>query len=108
MASEDVLGKVKSLIAQETLNEDLLRTIIDLTTDRLKNLLGSDEIPPELAYIIPEVSVIRFNRVGSEGVKTHSVGGESMAFLSSDFDAYASDIQAWKDKQGTIGVVYFL
>ena len=77
-----------------------LERIIELTTKRLKQKLGGVEaVPEELDYIVEEVSIIRFNRIGSEGLTSHSVEGESLTFADNDFNAYADDIQAWLDKQ---------
>jgi hypothetical protein len=75
-----------------------LQTIVDITSDRLKNRLGTDEVPSALAYIVTEVSVIRFNRIGSEGLSSHTVEGESMGWTEDDFAAYETDIQAWIDE----------
>lgn len=84
----------------DTAKDDLLNSIISTTESRLKNLLGGAEsVPEELAYIVTEVSVIRYNRIGSEGVSSHSVEGESMSWSAGDFDAYEDDIQAYIDRQ---------
>lgn len=48
-------------------------------------------------YIVTEVAIVRFNRIGSEGFQSHTVEGESVGFLNSDFEPYMSDIQAYKD-----------
>ena len=81
--------------------------IVELTTSRLLNLLGgAEEIPSGLEYIVTEVSVMRYNRIGSEGTSSHSVEGETMSWdKSSDFDAYADDIAAYlqgTSKQGKL------
>lgn len=87
-----------------------LNLIISLTTSRLKSLLGGIDPPTELDYIITEVAIIRFNRIGSEGLTSHSLEGESLSFKDSDFDGYASDIQAFLDRQkdSTRGKVRFI
>lgn len=75
-----------------------LQTIMDITSDRLKVKLGTDEVPTQLSYIVTEVSIIRFNRIGSEGLSSHTVEGESQSFSGDDFSPYESDIQAWIDE----------
>jgi hypothetical protein len=57
--------------------EQQLQLILNATKQRLKFLLGGLEPPEEMEYIILDVSVIRFNRIGSEGLSSHSVEGES-------------------------------
>lgn len=79
--------------------DDKLRLIISNATARLKLLLGGIEPPDEMGYIILEVSVKRFNRIGSEGMASHSVEGESASYSDADFAEYADDIQAFLDTQ---------
>ena len=96
--------KILALLGLEEADETTqskIETIIELTSARLLNRLGGVETVPEaLEFIIVEVSVVRFNRIGSEGVSSHSVEGESMAWnQDSDFDPFADDIEAWLDEQ---------
>lgn len=74
-----------------------LEWILYATTSRLKVLLGGIDPGNDLDYIVTEVSIIRYNRIGSEGFQSHTVEGESVGFLSSDFDAYMDDIETYKN-----------
>lgn len=104
-----VLENVKELLGNPEGADDKLDVIVTLTKSRLLNLLGTEKIPSELMYIATEVSVIRFNRVGSEGANSHSVEGESLTFKDDDFAEYLGDIEKWKNrKNGVTGVVKFL
>ncbi|OLA06063.1 MAG: hypothetical protein BHW12_07720 [Coprobacillus sp. 28_7] len=86
-----------------------LDVIIRLTTNRLKTLLDVKEVPTELEYIVTEVSIVRYNKIGSEGVTSHSVEGETMSFSDNDFKGYLNDIEVWKNKKDEVkGVVKFL
>lgn len=88
----EVLEQVKKLLGTVK-RDDLLNTVIDLTEARLKNLLGgADSVPERLLYVVVEVSIIRYNRIGSEGFKSHSVEGQSITFPDSDFEQYSDDI----------------
>ena len=90
--------------------DELLELIISNTTKRLKVLCGGVDPGEDLDYIVQDVSVIRYNRIGSEGMTSHTVEGESNAFVDSDFDSYADDIAAWleRQKESTRGKVRFL
>ena len=84
--------------------------ILKATKNRLKYLLGGLEPPEEMSYIILDVSIIRFNKIGSEGLSSHTVEGESQSWSSNDFAGYMDDIQAYLDsqKETTKGRVKFL
>lgn len=87
------------IAATDTSMDDRLKLIISAATARIKTLLGGIEPPESLDYIVREVSIIRFNRIGSEGMTSHTVEGESISFSDSDFDSFADDIQAFLDTQ---------
>lgn len=96
-----MLDKLKLLLGfTDNDRDELLEHIIELTTARLKRKLGGVEAAPEeLGYIVEEVSIIRFNRIGSEGLASHTVEGESLTFADSDFDAFKEDIQDYLDSK---------
>lgn len=93
-----VMDDVRALLGIED-EDSKLNVIITLTENRLKTLIGQKEVPGELEYIVTEVSIARFNRIGSEGLSGHTVEGEALTFKDNDFDQYADDIQAWRDAQ---------
>lgn len=76
-----------------------LKVIIKLVMRRLCSLLETDIVPEELSYIAVEVSVIRFNRIGSEGMSTHNVEGESSTYTDNDFRGFKEDIQRFLDSK---------
>lgn len=105
-----MLEKLKLLLdITDTALDAKLELIISMTTSRLKLLLGGIKPPAEMTHIILDVSVIRFNRIGSEGMTGHSLEGESTNYTDDDFGAYADEIQAFLDSQkdSTRGKVRF-
>ena len=87
-----------------------LNLILSDARKRLKALLGGQDPPEELDYIITGVAVIRFNKIGSEGLSSHTVEGESLSFSEDDFAGYKDDIQTWlnNQKEAKKGRVRFL
>lgn len=98
------------IASNDTDRDSLLNLIISNATARLRTLLGGLEPPNSLDYIILDVCTRRFNRVGSEGMDSHTIEGESVTFSSSDFAGFEDDIQAYLDTQKEIarGRVRFL
>ena len=93
-----MLEEIKTIlgIADKALDSKL-NIIISNTNARLKMLLRGLDVPESLNYVVTEVSVKRFNRIGSEGITSHTVEGESMSFTDNDFAEFAGDIQAYLD-----------
>lgn len=90
--------------------EEKLDLILESVQARLKNLLGGMEIPDSMEYIVIEVAISRFNRIGSENMSSHSVAGESITYTENDFDPYMDEIQAFLNSQKghAIGKVRFI
>lgn len=95
----NILETVKNLIfidggaAPE--KEKLLETVIDLTEKKLLSRIGEESVPPSLDYIVAEVAVIRFNRIGSEGMAREAQDGRTIEFNANDFAAYEGVIDAY-------------
>ena len=107
-----MLEQIKALLGLEndSSRDDLLATIMNLATARLKLLIGGIEPPEELEHIIVELSVARFNKIGSEGLSSHSVEGESLSFTENEFAPFSAEIQAFLDgqKENSRGKVRFI
>lgn len=108
-----MLKTLKSLISiapEDTDLDEKLKYLLSAASQRLKVLLGGIEPPEELEYIIIDVAAARFNRLGSEGLKSHTVEGESLTFNENDFAGFADDIQTYLDSQKEIkrGKVCFI
>lgn len=88
-------SKALELIRDSTTDERKLEIIQEMTTQRLLNYIGEQEVPQELSYIVDEISIKRFNRLGSEGMSSTSQEGLSMTFEEADFDAFKADLDAW-------------
>lgn len=100
MRDVETLQTIRLMLDQrDEANDDQLKAILKLTQARLLVLLGVQTVPEELSYILVEVAIKRFNRIGSEGVASHSIEGESMTFTDDDFAPFEDDMQAWRSKQ---------
>lgn len=91
-------------------SDEKLLLILESVKNRLKLLLGGMEVPPSMQHIVTDVAVVRFNRIGSEGMSSHTVAGESTSYLEKDFAPYMEEIQAYLDSVGGIkkGRIRFL
>ena len=104
------LEYVKSL----TGDNPQVEAIYNAIAERLLIRLDETEIPLSLEYVVDEATIRRFNRIGSEGMKSESVEGHSVTYIDGDELApYESAIVAYLEAQEPEpprkpGVVYFL
>lgn len=109
-----MLNNLKLLLGiEDTSRDDLLNLILSETGARLSNrFLGGNPVPTDLQYVVIGVSVIRYNRIGSEGMDSQSIEGESLHFNDDDFAPYVDDIAGYLSQQDDIpadaGIVRFL
>ena len=104
------LDYVKSLTGDNPQVEAIYNAIAELLLIRL----DETKVPLSLEYVVDEATIRRFNRIGSEGMKSESVEGHSVTYLDEDELApYESAIVAYLEEQEPDdkrkpGVVYFL
>lgn len=94
-----MLDQVKTLLGlSDDSQDEKLESVITLTSARLASLLGTDGVPKEMEYIAIEASIRRFNRIGSEGMSSHNVEGESISYKDNDFADFMDEIEAYRSK----------
>ena len=81
-----LLNRIKILLGV-TDNDELIDEIIELTKSKILNYINELEIPKELEFILIELAIQRFNRIGSEGIASENIDGKSVSY-EDDFEAY--------------------
>ena len=94
------LEEVRLLLGlTDNLQDKALETIMTMVTQRLLNrLYGAPKgVPAELSYIVTEVTIARFNRLGSEHLKSDSDEGHTMTWYDNDdmFLPFHAEIERW-------------
>ena len=102
---EPRLTELKLLLGiGDTLQDPLLLSILTTISNRLRvRLFGHPAaVPEELRYIVIEAAVARFNRLGSEHLKSESEEGLSQTWYDTDnyFIPYATEIEVWNIAAG--------
>lgn len=96
---------------EDSSSDDLITALIEiaearflLLAHRICRRLGIKRLekpPDDLQWIINEVVIRRFNRIGSEGLLSHAVEGESLTFSADDFLDFEDDILAYFEDETT-------
>lgn len=91
-----ILNDVKKLLSGTP--DEQLAIIERRTEERLISLLGVLEVPTTFEYVLYEVTLKRFNRIGNEGMTSVGQEGLSMSFPDSDFDEYTQEFEDFRIK----------
>ncbi|MBN6890077.1 gp6-like head-tail connector protein [Cytobacillus horneckiae] len=93
-----MLEKIKVLLGiKDDLQDEVLDILIDNVSSHLKALIGKD-LPEELSFIVQEIVIRRFNRIGTEGMKSEAVEGHTVTFydLKDEFVPYEDIINSYR------------
>ncbi len=99
MAIEGSIERIKTLLGiEDELQDKALKIIIENVTSHLSSMIKKD-VPEKLNFVIEEIAIRRFNRLGTEGMKAESVEGHKIDFydLEKDFVPYLDIIDQYVD-----------
>ncbi len=102
---DEIKKNIKVVLGiQDELQDPVLDVLIKNVRDLLKGKLrivnkSITKVPEELEYIIEEITLRRFNRIGSEGMKSESVEGHKIDFydLDKELDPYLDIIDDYAE-----------
>lgn len=88
------LDDVKTLLGTDDKRVEIVYEQVESRLmNRLKRALPDLlAIPLELKYVVDEVAIARFNRIGSEGMASETMDGHSATYNDDDFKPYEADI----------------
>ncbi|WP_181350485.1 phage head-tail connector protein [Thalassobacillus sp. CUG 92003] len=107
-----IKDNVKTMVGvQDDLQDAVIDIIIKNIESRVKIWLKQhaslDSIPEDLNFIIEEMAINRFNRIGSEGMTSEAVEGHSVSFSEDDLTPYLSILKTYIPTTETSGKVMF-
>ena len=83
--------------------DELLETILLDCEQMLKMYIGAKEVPMELEWIITELSVKRYRKIGSEGLKSEQIDVITNTFEDGDpLAPYQSILNDYKRKSNRL------
>ena len=83
----DYLARVKTLTGVFE-QDELLTAIIQVAEEKISLYLGLNEVPIPLGWIVIELAIARFNRIGSEGMSSESVDGGTSSYIEDELGQY--------------------
>ena len=93
-----LLNRIKTLL-QINDNDELIYEIVEITKSKILNYINKEELPKELEFILVEMAVSRFNKIGSEGFSSESTDGKSISY-EDDFEMYKQYLDDYLFKTG--------
>ena len=94
-----MIDRIKLLLGTTNSDEDeeLLEEIIELTKSKILSYIKKEEFPKSLEFVLIELAIQRYNRIGSEGISSETVDGKSISY-EDDFETYKQYLDDYLSK----------
>ena len=93
-----LLNRIKTLLQIQD-NDELIYEIVEITKEKILNYINEKELPVELEFVLVEMAISRFNKIGSEGFASESTDGKSISY-EDDFEIYKQHLDDYLFKTG--------
>lgn len=94
-----ILQRIKTLIEQaDNSKDDILTIIMENMASAIVSYKGFETLPIDLEYICIETSIIRYNKLGAEGLKSESIDVIKSEYVEDILSAYYTIL----DKYGSV------
>lgn len=108
------LTKVKLLVSiTDTKQDNLLNLLLDDSEARLLSYINQDgnnvtTFPSEMSWLLREIPIRRFNRIGDEGKKSSGESDVTATWSDDDVADYAAYLSKYRKKKGGNGIARFV
>ena len=91
------LDNIKILLGLEDGSQDEILTILLLNAISTINVyLGVAELPQELNFVAEQLAVIKFNKLGSEGIQTEKIDVLSTTYQADELASFKTILESYK------------
>ena len=93
------LDNVKVLLSltDDSSQDELLTVLINNAVSTIILYLGVEDIPDELTFIAEQMTVIKYRRIGAEGIDTEKIDVLSTKYIADDLKPFISMLDRYKD-----------
>ncbi len=93
---DNILNEVKITLGLSSSDKDeLLKSLIKRNSQPVINYIKEQKVPSELEYIVVELVVARYNRIGSEGLNSENSDGVSFSYNNNSLDGFKMDLDRY-------------
>ena len=93
------LDNVKVLLSltDDSSQDKLLTVLLNNAVSTIILYLGVEGIPDELTFIAEQMTVIKYRRIGAEGIDTEKIDVLSTKYIADDLKPFISMLDRYKD-----------
>ena len=89
--------KVLLSLTDDSSQDALLTVLLNNAVSTIILYLGVEDIPDELTFIAEQMTVIKYRRIGAEGIDTEKIDVLSTKYIADDLKPFISMLDRYKD-----------
>ena len=89
--------KVLLSLTDDSSQDKLLTVLLNNAVSTIILYLGVEDIPDELTFIAEQMTVIKYRRIGAEGIDTEKIDVLSTKYIADDLKPFISMLDRYKD-----------
>ena len=89
--------KVLLSLTDDSSQDELLTVLLNNAVSTIILYLGVEDIPDELTFIAEQMTVIKYRRIGAEGIDTEKIDVLSTKYIADDLKPFTSMLDRYKD-----------
>ena len=92
------LDNIKLLLslANDDSQDEILEVLLNNAVDTIKVYLGIDNVPRELEFVAEQMTVIKYRRLGAEGIETEKIDVLSTKYEKDDIAPFKEILAMYK------------
>lgn len=93
------LDNIKILLSltEDDSQDEILTVLLNNAAYTIMLYLGVNEMPQELNFIAEQMTVVKFRRIGAEGIDTEKIDVLSTKYIADDLKPFISMLDRYKD-----------
>ena len=93
------LDNIKILLSltEDNSQDEILTVLLSNAVYTIMLYLGVNEMPQELNFIAEQMTVVKFRRIGAEGIDTEKIDVLSTKYIADDLKPFISMLDRYKD-----------
>ncbi len=88
--------KVLLSLVDDDSQDNILTVLLNNAVSTINLYLGVEDIPEELVFIAEQMTVIKYRRIGAEGIDTEKIDVLSTKYVADDLKPFTSLLDQYK------------
>lgn len=98
------IDKIKVLLGltEDDSQDNILVILLTNAMNTINVYLGVQQLPSELEFVAEQLAVIKFNKLGSEGISTEKIDVLSTTYMPNELSPFKTILDAYKDNNNIV------